>query len=52
MRGIKLLLVAIVALTVFGATDIFAQERFGLERRGGHYFFAATINDVPADLMV
>jgi hypothetical protein len=52
MRRIKPLLVAIVALTVLGATDIFAQERFGLERRGGHYFFTATINDVPADLMV
>lgn len=52
MKRIKQLLLATIAVTLFGVTDIFAQQSFDLEKRGGHYFFAATINDVPADLMV
>lgn len=52
MKRIKQLLLAAIAVSLFGVTDIFAQKSFDLEKRGGHYYFTAAINDVSVDLMV
>ncbi|MDO5497833.1 MAG: hypothetical protein Q4F45_08120 [Alistipes sp.] len=52
MKRIKQLLLAATAVSLFGVTDIFAQQSFDLEKRGGHYYFTAAINDVSVDLMV
>ena len=50
MSKAKLLSLLIVALTTH--STLLAQERFELERRGGHYYFTATINAQPVDIMV
>jgi hypothetical protein len=52
MSKAKLLSLLIVALTTLTHSTLLAQERFELERRGGHYYFTATINAQPVDIMV
>lgn len=43
---------SIILLSIFCQTSLFAQEKFDLEQRGGHFFFTASINDTPAELML
>jgi hypothetical protein len=48
----KLIFLSIVVLNVFGQLDLFAQDRFDLEKRDGHLYFTAAIQETPVELMM
>jgi hypothetical protein len=52
MRNIRLFFLAIITLNILCTTTLLAQERFDLSRRGGHYYFTATLGDKPVEIMV
>lgn len=52
MRKIRLFFLAIITLNILCTTTLLAQERFDLSRRGGHYYFTATLGDKPVEIMV
>ena len=43
---------SIVLLFIFCSTALSAQERFDLQRQGGHYYFTSSINDIPVEIML
>lgn len=43
---------SIVLLFIFCSTALSAQERFDLQKRGGHYYFTSSINDIPVEIML
>ena len=49
-RNFPFLLILVSSILCPGG--LFAQEHFDLEKRDGHFHFAATINGAPADIMV
>lgn len=52
MRKIRLFFLAIITLNILCTTTLLAQERFDLSKRGGHYYFTATLGDKPVEIMV
>lgn len=52
MRKIRLFFLAIITLNILCTTTLLAQERFDLSKRGGHYYFTATLGDKPVEVMV
>ena len=52
MRKIRLFFLAIITLNILCTTTLHAQERFDLSKRGGHYYFTATLSDKPVEIMV
>ncbi|MBQ5726613.1 MAG: hypothetical protein IIV58_04035 [Alistipes sp.] len=52
MRKIRLFFLAIITLNILCTTPLLAQERFDLSKRGGHYYFTATLGDKPVEIMV
>ena len=43
---------SIVLLFIFCSTALSAQERFDLQRQGGHYYFTSSINGIPVEIML
>ena len=52
MRNIRLLIFAIVTIGILCPIATQAQERFDLEKRGGHFYFTAEINAIPVEIML
>ena len=52
MRKIRLFFLAIITLNIMCTTTLLAQERFDLSKRGGHYYFTATLGDKPVEIMI
>ena len=50
MRNLKV--IAVIILTMLCHALLCAQERFDLQKRNGHYYFTATLNDIPAECML
>lgn len=46
------LFVLATILSLLGPANLWAQERFDLQKRGGHYYFATTINNTPVEVML
>lgn len=52
MRKIRLFFLTVITLNILCTTTLLAQERFDLSKRGGHYYFTATLGDKPVEIMV
>ena len=48
----NVILLFVLLLNVFCQPGLAAQEKFDLELRGGHFYFAADINETPVELML
>lgn len=44
--------ISIILLSIFCQINLSAQEKFDLEQRSGHFYFKASINDTPVELML
>lgn len=48
----NIILVFALFLNLFCQTSLSAQDKFDLEQRSGHFYFKASINDTPVELML
>jgi hypothetical protein len=52
LNGRVIHLIIVTVFSLFCPAGLSAQDKFELEKRGGHYYFTATVNDTPVELML